>query len=86
MFSGRGIIPLEAARLGATAVGTDLSPVATLGGRLLADYAFRDWSGEPPLPFKDWSLSSEAQVSAEMPTSRGCSATSGWFWPRSAVG
>jgi adenine-specific DNA methylase len=51
MFSGRGIIPLEAARLGATAVGTDLSPVATLAGRLLADYPLRDWSAEPELPF-----------------------------------
>ncbi|WP_435152618.1 hypothetical protein [Micromonospora aurantiaca (nom. illeg.)] len=51
MFSGRGIIPLEAARAGATAVGTDLSPVATLAGRLLADYPLRDWSTEPPLPF-----------------------------------
>ena len=30
MFSGRGIIPLEAARVGASAIGTDLSPVATL--------------------------------------------------------
>lgn len=50
IFSGRGIIPLEAARLGVTAVGTDLSPVATLGGRLLADYPMRDWSAEPPLP------------------------------------
>ncbi|MBO4236829.1 DUF1156 domain-containing protein [Pseudonocardia alni] len=52
IFSGRGIIPLEAARLGVTAVGTDLSPVATLGGRLLADYPMRDWSAEPPVPFK----------------------------------
>ncbi|SEC33695.1 DUF1156 domain-containing protein [Streptomyces sp. PAN_FS17] len=52
MFSGRGIIPLEAARLGVTAVGTDLSPVATLAGRLLADYPLRDWSAEPDLPFK----------------------------------
>ncbi len=51
MFSGRGIIPLEAARAGATAVGTDLSPVATLAGRLLADYALRDWSDEPPIPY-----------------------------------
>ena len=50
-FSGRGIIPLEAARVGATAVGTDLSPVATLAGRLLADWALRDWSAEDPLPF-----------------------------------
>lgn len=52
IFSGRGIIPLEAARLGVVAVGTDLSPVATLGGRLLADFALRDWSEEPPLPFE----------------------------------
>jgi putative DNA methylase len=51
IFSGRGIIPLEAARLGATAVGLDLSPVATLAGRILADYALRDWSAEPPLPW-----------------------------------
>ncbi|MFZ4277878.1 DUF1156 domain-containing protein [Streptomyces arboris] len=52
MFSGRGIIPLEAARLGVTAVGTDISPVATLAGRLLADYTLRDWSAEPNLPFE----------------------------------
>ncbi|MEU8361057.1 hypothetical protein AB0C27_34075 [Nonomuraea sp. NPDC048882] len=51
IFSGRGIIPLEAARLGVMAVGTDLSSVATLGGRLLADFALRDWSAEPSLPF-----------------------------------
>jgi putative DNA methylase len=53
VFSGRGILPLEAARLGATAVGLDLSPVATLAGRILADYPLRDWSAEPPLP---WTL------------------------------
>jgi putative DNA methylase len=51
VFSGRGIIPLEAARLGLTAVGIDYSPVATLAGRLLADYPLRDWDAEPPLPF-----------------------------------
>jgi putative DNA methylase len=51
MFSGRGIIPLEAARLGASAIGTDLSPVATLAGRLLADYPLRDWSAEAALPY-----------------------------------
>lgn len=51
MFSGRGIIPLEAGRAGATAIGIDLSPVATLAGRLLADYPSRDWSTEPQLPF-----------------------------------
>jgi putative DNA methylase len=49
-FSGRGIIPLEASRLGLRAEGVDLSPVATLAGRLLADWPFRDWTGEPPLP------------------------------------
>jgi putative DNA methylase len=49
-FSGRGIIPLEAARFGARAIGTDLSPLATLAGRLLADYPYRDWSNEPELP------------------------------------
>lgn len=53
MFSGRGIIPLEAARLGLTSVGVDYSPVATLAGRLLADYPLRDWSNEPPIPFAD---------------------------------
>src|ERR1700694_3789936 len=51
MFSGRAIIPLEAARAGASAIGIDLSPVATLAGRLLADYPSRDWSSEPALPF-----------------------------------
>src|SRR6202030_3630418 len=51
MFSGRAIIPLEAARAGASAIGIDLSPVATLAGRLLADYPARDWSTEPVLPF-----------------------------------
>ena len=45
------MIPLEAARLGATAYGIDYSPVATLAGQLLADYPLRDWSGEPVLPF-----------------------------------
>ena len=51
VFSGRGIIPLEAARFGVTSVGTDLSPVATLAGHLLADFPLRDWSHEPPIPF-----------------------------------
>lgn len=51
MFSGRAIIPLEVARAGANAVGIDLSPVATLAGRLLADYPARDWIAEPGLPF-----------------------------------
>lgn len=50
-FSGRGMIPLEAARLGARSYGIDYSPVATLASQLLADYPMRDWSTEPPLPF-----------------------------------
>jgi adenine-specific DNA methylase len=66
VFSGRGIIPLEAARIGATAVGIDLSPVATLGGRLLADFPFRDWSSEPPLPFKDPAAAAAAQARVEI--------------------
>jgi putative DNA methylase len=50
-FSGRAMIPLEAARLGVRAWGIDYSPVATLAGALLADYPLRDWAGEPELPF-----------------------------------
>lgn len=50
-FSGRAMIPLEAARLGVKAWGIDYSPVATLAGTLLADYPLRDWSKEPELPF-----------------------------------
>jgi len=49
LFSGRAMIPLEAARYGATAYGIDYSPVATLAGQLLANYPLRDWSSEPPL-------------------------------------
>lgn len=51
LFSGRAMIPLEAARLGIEAHGVDYSPVATLAGQLLADFPLRDWSHEPPLPF-----------------------------------
>lgn len=50
-FSGRGMIPLEAARLGLTSYGIDYSPVAVLASTLLTDYPFRDWTNEPPLPF-----------------------------------
>ena len=50
-FSGRGMIPLEAARLGVQAWGIDYSPVATLAGKLLADYPLRDWNNERDLPF-----------------------------------
>jgi putative DNA methylase len=54
-FSGRGMIPLEAARLGLPACALDYSWVAVLASRLLTDYANRDWSGEPPLPLEDQS-------------------------------
>lgn len=53
-FSGRGMIPVEGARLGVTAWGFDNSPVATLGGSLLIDYPMRDWSLEPDLPFENY--------------------------------
>ncbi len=64
IFSGRGIIPLEAARLGVVSVGTELSPVATLGSRLLADFPLRNWFAEPELPFAaapEGALFSEAE-------------------------
>ena len=51
-FSGRAMIPLEAARLGVRAWGIDYSPVATLAGTLLADYPLRDWSDEPASTFR----------------------------------
>ena len=50
-FSGRAMIPLEAARLGVQAWGIDYSPVATLAGMLLADWPMRDWDDQPDLPF-----------------------------------
>lgn len=42
-FSGRGMIPLEAARLGTRSYGIDYSPMATLASQLLAEYPMRDW-------------------------------------------
>ena len=51
-FSGRAMIPLEAGRLGVHAEGIDYSPFAALGGSLLAQIPFQDWSAEPPLPFE----------------------------------
>ncbi|WP_270886255.1 DUF1156 domain-containing protein [Pedococcus sp. 5OH_020] len=51
-FSGRAMIPLEGARLGARSSGIDYSPFATLGGSLLADVPLRDWSAEPSIPFE----------------------------------
>ena len=65
VFSGRGIIPLEAARLGATAIGTDLSPVATLAGRLLADYPMQNWSAEPPVPFATAQLIADDEAESD---------------------
>ena len=50
-FSGRGMIPLEAARLGIESHAVELSPVAVLASHLLTDYPFRDWRNEPELPF-----------------------------------
>ncbi|MBK0869890.1 DUF1156 domain-containing protein [Saccharopolyspora sp. HNM0986] len=51
-FSGRGMIPVEAARLGFTAHGVDYSHLAYLASTLLVDYPFRDWNEEPTLPFQ----------------------------------
>jgi putative DNA methylase len=51
VFSGRAMIPLEAARYGIRAFGIEYSQVATLGGQLLADYPMRNWENEPDLPF-----------------------------------
>lgn len=53
-FSGRGMIPLEAGRLGVQAWGIDYSPVATLAGKLIADYPLRNWDNEPDLPFSEY--------------------------------
>jgi putative DNA methylase len=53
-FSGRAMIPLEAARLGVRAWGIDYSVVATVAGQLLADYPLRDWIDEAPLPFPEY--------------------------------
>jgi putative DNA methylase len=56
LFSGRAMIPLEAARVCVDANGIDYSPVATLAGQLLADFPMRDWSNEPDLPYPTASL------------------------------
>ncbi|WP_410580162.1 hypothetical protein [Amycolatopsis sp. lyj-108] len=50
-FSGRGMIPLESARLGVHASAVDYSPVAVLASYLLTSAPFEDWSNEPELPF-----------------------------------
>ena len=55
-FSGRAMIPLEAARLGIKTWGIEYSPVATLAGKLLADYPMQDWSLEAPFPFDNYEI------------------------------
>ena len=52
-FSGRGMIPLEAARLGLPAYALDYSWVAVLASRLLAEYTNRNWDHEPALDLHD---------------------------------
>ncbi len=51
LFSGRAMIPLEAARIGVQSWALDYSLVATLAGSLLVDYPMRDFDDEPDLPF-----------------------------------
>ncbi|SHN46911.1 DUF1156 domain-containing protein [Cryptosporangium aurantiacum] len=51
-FSGRGMIPLEAARLGLRSLAVDYSPIAVLASLALTDYPFRSWDSEPELPFE----------------------------------
>lgn len=48
-FSGRGMIPLEGARLGVSSYASDYSPVAVIASHLLTDFPFRDWSSEKPI-------------------------------------
>ncbi|MUL78783.1 DUF1156 domain-containing protein [Mycolicibacterium sp. CBMA 226] len=62
MFSGRGMIPLETARLGLQAHAIDYSPVAVLASRLLTDFPFRDWDQEPALPFEQTLLGTRARL------------------------
>ncbi|HKG04717.1 MAG TPA: hypothetical protein VKB03_16210 [Conexibacter sp.] len=50
-FSGRGMIPLEAARQGISATAVEYSPVAVLASHLLVEAPFEDWTNEPALPF-----------------------------------
>lgn len=52
-FSGRGMIPLEAARLGLPSYANDYSPIAALASELLTDYPFRNWDDEPQLSFEN---------------------------------
>ena len=50
-FSGRGMIPLEAARLAIASYAIDYSPVAVLASALLTSEPLVDWTNEPALPF-----------------------------------
>lgn len=85
-FSGRGTIPLEAARLGINALGVDYSPLASLGSELLTDYPFRDWSKEPALPFGEASL--DGRLTADVRSvlaeiGRRCTESMASFYPAS---
>lgn len=62
MFSGRGMIPLETARLGLLAHAIDYSPVAVLASRLLTDFPFHDWDQEPAVPFDHTLLGTRARL------------------------
>lgn len=66
-FSGRGMIPVEAARLGFTAYGVDYAHLAYLASTLLVDYPFRDWDSEPQLPFK---RSNDGSIRMSLPGKR----------------
>lgn len=61
-FSGRGMLPLETARLGLPAYAIDYSPVAVLASRLLTDFPFRSWEDEPSLPFDQTLLGTRARL------------------------
>lgn len=63
-FSGRGMLPLETARLGLPAYAIDYSPVAVLASRLLTDFPFRNWENEPALPLDQTLLELELGSSA----------------------
>jgi len=53
LFSGRAMIPFEAAKMRVEAFGVDYSPVAALAGKVLTTYPFMDWSDEPALPLSE---------------------------------
>lgn len=61
-FSGRGMIPLETARLGLQSHAIDYSPVAVLASRLLTDFPFHDWTDEPVVPFDQTLLGTRARL------------------------